>query len=70
MVSTRINYDMLNYLPASMDTVKVRTNCLRISAKAHFSMIVVEDMGDKDVADLCKNRKRYIMLTQFFGIHR
>lgn len=54
MVSTRINYDMLNYLPDSMDTVKGQDELLKDFGKGAFSMIVVEDMSDKDVADLCK----------------
>lgn len=52
MAKTRINYDMLDYLPSDMDTVKGQTELLDDFGKGAFSFIVVEDMPKKDVAKL------------------
>ena len=52
MVSTRVNYDMLDYLPDDMDTVKGQNELLEDFGKGAFSLIIVEDMPDKDVAKL------------------
>ena len=52
MVNTRINYDMLDYLPKDMDTVKGQDELLDDFGKGAFSFIIVEGMPDKDVADL------------------
>ncbi len=53
MVGTRINYDMLTYLPDDMDTVIGQNELLEDFGKGAFSFIVVEDMPDKEVAALC-----------------
>ena len=53
MAGTRINYDMLDYLPGDMDTVIGQEELLEDFGKGAFSLIVVEDMSDKDVAALC-----------------
>lgn len=49
---TRINYDMLDYLPSDMDTVKGQNILLDDFGKGAFSLIVTEGMSDKDVKDL------------------
>lgn len=49
MLSTRINYDMLNYLPDDMDTVIGQDELMKDFGKGAFSFIVVENMPDKDV---------------------
>lgn len=54
MVNTRINYDMLDYLPEDMDTVVGQNELLADFGKGAFSLIVVEDMPAKDVAALRK----------------
>ena len=54
MVNTRINYDMLDYLPEVMDTVIGQNELLDDFGKGAFSFIVVEDMPSKDVANLVK----------------
>ena len=54
MVSTRINYDMLDYLPGDMDTVIGQNELLEDFGKGAFSLIIVEDMPDRDVAKLCE----------------
>ena len=52
MVGTRINYDMLDYLPGDMDTVIGQEVLLEDFGKGAFSLIIVEDMPQKDVARL------------------
>ena len=52
MVATRINYDMLNYLPDDMDTVIGQNELMEDFGKGAFSMLVIQDMPEKDVAEL------------------
>lgn len=52
MISTRINYDMLDYLPADMDTVIGQNTLMQDFGKGAFSFIVIEDMPVRDVAEL------------------
>ncbi len=55
MIGTRINYDMLTYLPEDMDTVIGQNELMEDFGKGAFSFIIVEDMPNKDVAALKKN---------------
>ena len=57
MLGTRINYDMLDYLPGDMDTVIGQDALMEDFGKGAFSLIIVEDMPDKDVAALCDKLK-------------
>lgn len=57
MLGTRINYDMLDYLPSDMDTVIGQDALMEDFGKGAFSLIIVEDMPDKDVAALCDKLK-------------
>lgn len=58
MINTRINYDMLDYLPSDMDTVKGQDALLEEFGKGAFSFIIVEDMPAKDVARLTEEIKK------------
>ena len=49
MVNTRINYDMLDYLPDDMDTVTGQNLLMEDFGKGAFSLIVVEDMPSADI---------------------
>ena len=51
-VGTRVNYDMLNYLPSDMDTVVGQNELMAEFGKGAFSFIIVEDMPTNDVAAL------------------
>lgn len=51
-VGTRVNYDMLNYLPSDMDTVVGQNELMAEFGKGAFSFIIVEDMPAKDVSAL------------------
>ena len=57
MITTRINYDMLTYLPDTMDTVKGQNILMDEFHKGAFSFIVVEGMEDKDVEKLTEDIK-------------
>lgn len=52
MIFTRINYDMLNYLPDNIDTIIGQDYLLNDFGKGAFSFVIVEDMPDKDVSAL------------------
>lgn len=52
MQNTRINYDMLDYLPEDMDTVIGQNALMDDFGKGAFSLIIVEDMPLRDVAAL------------------
>ena len=52
MIGTRINYDMLTYLPENMETVIGQNELMEDFGKGAFSFIIVEDMPNKDVAAL------------------
>ena len=51
-VSTRVNYDVLSYLPETLETVEGQDIMVDEFGMGAFSMVVVEDMGLKDVAAL------------------
>ena len=52
VASTRINYDMLDYLPEDMDTVTGQNLLLNDFGKGAFSFVILEDMPLKDVSSL------------------
>ncbi|MDY3026643.1 MAG: MMPL family transporter [Candidatus Faecivicinus sp.] len=52
MINTRINYDMLDYLPDTMDTVIGQNELMEDFGKGAFSMLVIEGMPEKEVAGL------------------
>lgn len=52
MAHTRINYDMLAYLPDDMDTVKGQNELMEDFGKGAFSFIVVEGMPVSEVSAL------------------
>lgn len=54
---TRINYDMLDYLPADMDTVAGQNILKDDFGKGAFSLIVTEGMTDQQVGDLTDDIK-------------
>ena len=49
-VGTRVNYDMLDYLPTTMDTVTGQNELMNEFGKGAFSFLIFEDMKPKDVA--------------------
>ncbi|MBR5180133.1 MAG: MMPL family transporter [Lachnospiraceae bacterium] len=51
-VGTRVNYDMLNYLPGDMETVIGQDELMKDFGKGAFSLIILEDMSVRDVTVL------------------
>ena len=51
-IHTRVNYDMLDYLPEDMDTVVGQKELMEDFGKGAFSFIIVDDMPLKDVSAL------------------
>lgn len=54
ILGTRINYDMLDYLPEDMDTVTGQNLLMDEFGKGAFSFIILEDMPEKNVSELKK----------------
>ena len=52
MAGTRINYDMLDYLPEDMDTVVGQNELLADFNKGAFSLLILEDMPNRQVSAL------------------
>ena len=52
MMATRINYDVLDYLPDNIETMKGQDILMEDFGKGGFSMVMVEGMQKKDVAHL------------------
>lgn len=50
MIFTRTNYDMLNYLPDSLETVQGQQYLLDDFGKGTFSFLIFENVDDKDIA--------------------
>ena len=57
-VSTRINYDLLSYLPNSLETVSGQDTMVDEFGMGAFSMIIVEDMEKKDIVALKEKLKK------------
>lgn len=57
-VSTRINYDLLSYLPNSLETVSGQDTMVDEFGMGAFSMIVVENMEKKDIVALKEKLKK------------
>ena len=52
MICTRVNYDMLTYLPSDMETIAGQNELLKDFGKGAFTFLIFEDMPNKDVAKL------------------
>ena len=57
-VSTQINYDLLSYLPNSLETVSGQDTMVDEFGMGAFSMVVVEDMEKKDIVALKEKLKK------------
>ena len=51
-INTRVNYDILSYLPGEIETMKGQDILLDEFGTGAFSLLVVEDMEDKDVNNM------------------
>lgn len=52
VVKTRVNYDLLSYLPEHLETVKGQDILVDEYGMGAFSMVVVKDMELKDVQQM------------------
>lgn len=52
MVKTRINYDVLTYLPEDLETVKGQDILLSDFGKGAFSIVIVDGMSEKEIKAL------------------
>ena len=57
MATTRINYDILSYLPKDIETMKGQDILMEDFGKGGFSMVMVEGMTDKEVVETKKKKE-------------
>lgn len=60
-INTRINYDILSYLPGEIETMKGQDILADEFGTGAYSMFVCEGMDNKDVAKLKEKWSRSIM---------
>ena len=58
MVNTRINYDMLTYLPEDMETVVGQDELMKDFGKGAFSLVVIANMQPEEISGLRKSIER------------
>ncbi len=54
MAATRVNYDILSYLPGEIETMEGQDILMDQFGTGAYSLFVVEGMADKDIAELKK----------------
>jgi len=57
-ITTRINYDILSYLPQDMETMKGQDILLDEFGTGAFSLCVVEGMDEKDISAMRKDMEK------------
>ena len=57
MIYTRVNYDMLNYLPENLDTVKGQKYMLEDFHKGAFSFLIFENADEKTMREASEKIK-------------
>lgn len=67
-MNTRVNYDMLTYLPDSMETVQGQDELMADFGKGAFSMIIVEDLSDAEEAKLEEQIKEVEHVDTVLGL--
>lgn len=67
-LNTRVNYDMLNYLPESMETVQGQKELLNEFGKGAFSMVITEDLSDSQINTLENKLKNVNHVDTVFGL--
>ncbi len=66
-VNTRINYDILSYLPSDIDTMKGQEILVDEFGTGAFAVCVVEDMGRNDLAKLEKKISEVAHVKRVIG---
>ena len=67
-LNTRVNYDMLNYLPDTMETVQGQKELLEEFGKGAFSMVITEDLDDNAVGNLENKLKQVDHVDTVLGL--
>lgn len=67
MAKTKINYDLLSYLPEHLETVKGQDILVDEYGMGAFSMVVVEDMELKMYRNWKNNSAKYHTSKMFSG---
>ena len=60
-IKTRINYDILSYLPESLETVKGQDVMVDEYGMGAFAMVVVEDTDMKDIQKLADQARWHLL---------
>ena len=68
MFSTKVNYDMLNYLPSSMETVIGQEKLMEEFHKGAFSMIITEGLSSNAEANLETELKKIEHVDTVLGL--
>ncbi len=68
MLATRVNYDMLSYLPSEMDTVVGQNEFLEDFGKGAFSMVITEDLPIEEQAKLVEKIKAVPHVDSVLGL--
>ena len=66
--NTKINYDILSYLPSDIETMKGQNILVDEFGSGGFSFYIVEDMKEKDVVELKVKLKRVRVFTKLYGM--
>lgn len=69
MAKTRINYDLLSYLPESLETVEGQDVMVDEYGMGAFAMVVVEDTDMKDIQKLADqfNKVDHVEKVLWYG---
>lgn len=69
IITTRVNYDLLSYLPDSLETVAGQNIMVDEYGSGGFSMVVIEGMPMKDVAKLDEKFQKidHVKKTLWYG---
>lgn len=57
-IKTRTNYDVLTYLPKDIETMKGQDILAKDFGTGAFSLVVVENMKDKDISDMVSKMEK------------
>ncbi len=66
-VTTRVNYDVLYYLPSEIETMQGQDILMDEFGKGAYAMLVCEDMSDKDVSKLADKLKEVDHVATVLG---
>ncbi|WP_027631448.1 MMPL family transporter [Clostridium hydrogeniformans] len=68
MIGTKINYDILSYLPQELDSTKGQTVLDKVYSDAATSLLIVEGMEEKDIVKLKEDVKKVDGVEDAFWI--